>query len=170
MRLIGLIAIRFMGVAIKSKEGDGAKIQGIIAFIARQREVIKIGASAIRGSTREAAPVVVAQSGPEAVGGAAVAISALVVADEGTVILTDIGINGAGFAIGVVVIADGDDEVGVPMSDEGSDGGFARGVIAIVADDGELDSATWRKGCRCWWAWRGRGCRGRWNAAIKFYI
>ena len=79
----------------------------------------------------------VAEGGPEAVGVAAVAVLALIVANEGAVELADVLVDRAGFAVGVVVVAGGDDEGGVPAGDQGGDQGFFGGAVAEIPDDGE---------------------------------
>lgn len=120
----------------------------VVELIAGESEVVEVGASTAIGVALDGGPVVVAEGGPEAIDRAAYAVITLIVADELAVVLADVVVNGVGRTVGIVVVADGEDEVGVPASDERGNTGFVDGVGAVVADDGEAEGVA-VLGC-CW--------------------
>jgi hypothetical protein len=68
-----------------------------------------------------------------------------IIADELAIIFADVAIDRRRFTLIVVVVAGGDDEVGVPRRHQV---GNARLVLAVepeVADDGELDARVERR-------------------------
>ena len=100
--------VRLVVVAVEDEEMHGAALKVVIAFIPGQGEIIQVRLDMAW------IPVVVAQGREEAIFSGTGAIGAFVGMDICLVLLTDVGVDGAGFAVWVVVIADGDDKVNVP--------------------------------------------------------
>lgn len=113
------------------------KVNVIVSLVAGQGEVVQIGAVTSRCAAFNGIPIVIARAGPEAVDRAAAAVLPAVVADERAVVLADVPVDGAGRAVGVVVVSSGNDEVRVPAGHERRDASLIGRVAAIVADDGE---------------------------------
>ncbi len=136
-------AIRFVIVAVEHEEMHRAARQIVIAFVAGQGEVVEIGLC-VRGE-----PVMVARCGEELVFRCAGAVASSVGKDEIVVELADVGVNRAGSAARIVVVAHRQRQVGIPTVDERSDIGFEAAAAAIIADDGKAQGVGGRQGQRC---------------------
>ena len=140
LRRVGRVAVRLGAVAVDHEQVHQPHVHVVGTLVARQGEVVEVGAAATVLLTIDSAPVVVTQTGPEAIGRAAFAILPLVVAYELAVVLADVAVDGRGHAMVVVVVAGGDDERRVPTGHQLGHARLVDGVAAVVADDGELEA------------------------------
>src|SRR5690349_3764101 len=90
----------------------------------------------------------VAESGEEAVGGGTRSVGAGVGVDVVVVILPDVRVHGGRAAIGVVIIADSGDEVGVPALDQVGYVSLLLARRAEVSNHGKRGRRAYRGG-RC---------------------
>lgn len=127
--------IRFKAIAVKNEEVHRSPDKIIIAFVAGQGEVILIGQGVA------CIPIMVAQRGEEAIGCRARAVGPDIRKDELVIILPDILINRVSRAKWIIVVAGGDDEIGVPAFDEVGDVLLGRAILAVIADGGEANRA-----------------------------
>jgi hypothetical protein len=104
-----------VGVVIDDEDADVSLLRRVVAFVAGEREVIEVRPIAGGGVV-----VVIADGGEEVVDGVgrARAVAAGVRIDELVVPLPDVVVDGVGAAVGIVVVADGGDGVGVPALDQ----------------------------------------------------
>lgn len=126
-------AVRLGLVGIEAEEFHGPALEGVVALVAGQREVIEVRLG-VGGE-----PVVIAEAGKEAIGHRARAVASFISADELVVELADVAVDGGRRADGIVVIAEGEDEMWLPAFDELGDLAGRDVVGAVVADGGEGD-------------------------------
>jgi hypothetical protein len=134
---IHITQIGLVRIGVEGEELDRALGEGVIALIAGQCEIIEVGLGV------GLHPLVIAQCREEMIHaiGAACAEGSFVGGDEIVVVLADVGVDGAGCAELIVVVADGEDQVGVPGFDAVGDVAFGSGVCAKVANYGEAHIA-----------------------------
>ena len=123
--------IRFVEVAVEDEEMDWTALKVVIAFIPGQGEVIQVGLDIPR------IPVVVTQGREEAIFSGAGAIRALVGVDISLIVLANVSVDGAGFSVRVIVVANGDDKVNVPTVNQLGYIGFWLTGIAKITNHGE---------------------------------
>ena len=144
-------SIRFTRIAVNRKEMHRSPGEIVVALVAGQGEIIQIGPRV--GSI----PIVIAQSGEEAVRLRARAVSSEVRVNIIVIILTDIRVNGLRGAIRVVIISGGDDEIRVPGFDQVRNLKFGLTGFAEIANDSKADGA----GRRRFYSIGGAGCGSR---------
>ena len=127
----GSHTVGFVAVAVEGVEVDRSPGEIVVSFVAGKGEIVEVGLE-IGGE-----PVVVAGDREEAVDLTASTVTAEVGKDVTVEILSDVGVDSLCAPVGVVVIAQGEDECGVPRLDERGDGFFVRAGESIIADDGE---------------------------------
>lgn len=107
---------------------DGAPGKVVIAFVARQVEVIQVW---LRSSCM---PIVIAEAGEEAVFFCTFSVAAQIGGDELMIELADVFIDRLSRTIRVVVIPGGDDQVGLPAPDQGSHIPLHSIAAAVIAN------------------------------------
>ena len=125
-------AVRLGRVAVYGVEVHRPPGVVVIALVARQGEVIEVRLRVGRD------PIMVAQGREELVEGGPLAVAAQVGVNEVVVILADVGVYGRGIAVGVIVIANCDDEVGVPTMNQVGHIKLRLSVATEVTDDGKV--------------------------------
>ena len=84
----------------------------------------------------------VARRREETVGGCAGPIRSGIWVNELVIILTNILINGRGITKRIIVVARGDDEIGIPAFDEVCNIRFSETVTAVISNDREADKVS----------------------------
>ena len=121
---VGRDAVR-LDLAVNGKDLDGSLAIIVIAFVAWQREVICVARH----------PIMVSHAGKEAVTGRSLAVSPLIRIDKLVIELTNVFIVGGT----VRVVADRDDEIGVPTLDEAGHICGVRTAVPVVANHTDHD-------------------------------
>ncbi len=133
LRRIGFVSIWFPVVAIERKDVYWTTANVIISFVAGQGEVIQVG---LQGACL---PVVITGYGKEAIFICSGAVLTLIISNELVIVLANVGVYGLGCTIWIVVIACGNDEVGLPVCDQAGNVGGCLGVGSVVANDSKAE-------------------------------
>ncbi len=130
---IGAETVGLTIVAVEDVKLHRPLLDRIIALVAWKAEVIEVGLAL------GAHHVVIAERREETIGRLARGVRATVRVDVLTIGLPDVGIDRLSRAYGVIVIAYGNDKIGLPTLDQRRHfSGIGRGV-AEIADDGKSD-------------------------------
>jgi hypothetical protein len=86
---------------------------------------------------------VIAQAGKEPVGVSTRPVRAFIVPYVAVIVLANVGVDGARFAVGIVIVAGRDDKVYVPTVDQRGDVGLGLARLAIIAEHGHAHHRGW---------------------------
>src|SRR6267143_1468371 len=129
----GCASVGFIRIAVDHKEMHRPANEVIITLVIRELEIVQI-----RRCPRRY-PIMVPKGREKSVDGGACSVSSRIRKDEFVVILADILVDRGCTSGFIVVISDGDDEIGVPTFHKRRHVGFGLTCEAVISDDSEPD-------------------------------
>src|SRR6266702_6055440 len=139
------VSVRLVRVGVDAENFDVALAVVVIAFVVRQREVIKVSAGAQR-------QVVIAKTRPETVAAGSRSVGSGVRENIFVEELSNVGIDGRRVTIGaggrVVVVAHGEDEIGSPAFHKRGHVQFIGCARTVITDDADNRGAIKMRGGR----------------------